>query len=43
LAALARGDKSVIPEGKIVDIPVVVVKPENVKEFWADLKAKVAG
>ncbi|MFT5525313.1 MAG: ribose transport system substrate-binding protein, partial [Pirellulaceae bacterium] len=41
LAALARGDKSVIPENKVVDIPVKVVKLDNVEEFWADLKAKV--
>lgn len=38
LAALARGDKSVIPANKIVDTGVTVVDKSNVDSFWADLK-----
>lgn len=38
LAALARGDKSVIPAGKIVDTGVKVIDKSNVDSFWAELK-----
>ena len=38
LAALARGDKSVIPEDKFVDIPARKITKENVAEFWSELK-----
>ena len=38
LAALARGDKSVIPAGKIVDTGVRVIDRSNVDSFWAELK-----
>jgi len=38
LAALARGDKSVIPAGKIVDTGVQVIDRSNVDSFWAELK-----
>lgn len=42
LAGLARGDKSVLPEGGSLYIPHRVIKQDNVREFWDDLKQKVA-
>ncbi|QDV19234.1 D-ribose-binding periplasmic protein precursor [Gimesia panareensis] len=38
LNALANGDKSVVPENKIIHIPARVIKKDNVKEFWDELK-----
>jgi ribose transport system substrate-binding protein len=38
LAALARGDKSVIPDSKFIEIESTVVEKGNVKEFWTNLK-----
>lgn len=38
LAALARGDKSVIPASKIVDTGVSVIDKSNVDSFWTKLK-----
>lgn len=38
LAALARGDKSVIPEGGFIDIPARQIRHDNIDEFWAELK-----
>ena len=38
LAALARGDKSVIPPDKMVDTGVRVINKSNVDAFWAELK-----
>lgn len=38
LAGLARGDKSVLPEGGFLDIPARKITKENVKEFWDELK-----
>lgn len=46
LAALSRGDKSVIPENKVIEIPSVIVRKENVAEFRTNLnalKAQTAG
>jgi ribose transport system substrate-binding protein len=40
LAALARGDKSVIPESKFMDIPARQIRKDNVAAFWDDLKKK---
>ncbi len=42
---LARGDKSVLPEGGVLEVPVVVVRKDNVEEFrtnLAELKAQGA-
>ncbi len=39
LAALARGDRSVLPESQLIDIPAREITAENVDAFWADLKA----
>ena len=41
LAALVRGDKSVIPESGFIDIPARKITPANVEEFHADLKQKL--
>ncbi len=38
LAALARGDKSVVPPDKVVDTGVRVINKSNVDAFWAELK-----
>ncbi|HUG69136.1 MAG TPA: sugar-binding protein [Pirellulaceae bacterium] len=40
LKALLDGDKSVIPESRLIDFPHRVITKENVDEYWADLKAK---
>jgi len=42
LAALARGDKSVIPEGGVIKIPARNIRKDNVGEFWAELKRLTA-
>ncbi len=43
LTKLIRGDQSVIPESKFVDIPARSITKENVDAFWDDLKAKTGG
>ena len=43
LAALARGDRSVLPATGFLDIPARQIRRDNVAEFWADLTAKLAG
>lgn len=41
LAALARGDESVIPEDGFLDIPARKITRENVEAFHADLREKL--
>jgi ribose transport system substrate-binding protein len=41
LAALLRGDRSVIPESRIVVVPAQSIDRDNVQKFWADLKKKL--
>ncbi|MGE0374551.1 MAG: sugar-binding protein [Planctomycetaceae bacterium] len=41
LAALARGDQSVLPEGGFLDIPARKITKANVTEFWTELKSLV--
>jgi ribose transport system substrate-binding protein len=41
LTALAKGDKSVIPENKFVDVPAKVIKKAEVDAFWKELKELV--
>lgn len=41
LAALARGDQSVIPASKFIDIPGRVIDKATVDAFWADKKKKL--
>ena len=43
LTSLLKGDDSVIPESKFVDIPARTITKENVDEFWDDLKSKMGG
>lgn len=38
LAGLARGDKSVLPEGGFLNIPARTIRKENVDDFEAELK-----
>ncbi len=40
LTELLRGDESVIPESKYVDIPPRKITAHNVDEFWDDLRGK---
>lgn len=37
LTGLAKGDKSVLPEGGVLEVPVVIVRKDNVAEFTAKL------
>lgn len=41
LAAIARGDESVIPDSGFIEFPARVIRKDNVDEFWADLKKKM--
>ena len=41
LAALARGDASVIPASRRIDIPARQIRRDDVDTFWADLKSKL--
>lgn len=41
LAAIVRGDRSVIPPGKYIDVPTRQIRRDNVQTFWDDLKAKM--
>ena len=43
LAALVKGDRSVIPASGFLDIPARQIRRDNVAEFWADLKSKLSG
>jgi ribose transport system substrate-binding protein len=43
LSAIKAGNKNVIPANKFIDIPARQIRKDNVDEFWADLKAKMAG
>jgi ribose transport system substrate-binding protein len=43
LAKILRGDKSVIPESKRIDIAPRKITRDNVDAFWDDLRAKLGG
>jgi ribose transport system substrate-binding protein len=43
LAGLARGDESVLPPNKFLEVPIKIVKKNNVDAFWAELKKLQAG
>jgi len=43
LAALARGDTSVIPENKFISIPARTITADNVDAFEAELNERLAG
>jgi ribose transport system substrate-binding protein len=38
LAGLARGDQSVMPKNNFLEVPIVVVRRQNVESFWTELK-----
>jgi len=42
LNELAKGNNSVIPAGKTIDIPTRQIRKADVDAFWADLKEKMA-
>jgi len=42
LAALARGDRSVLPESKFIDIPARAITRDNVEAFRTELEALVS-
>jgi ribose transport system substrate-binding protein len=41
LAGVARGDKSVLPPGVVLDIPARAITRANLEPFWAELKKKL--
>ncbi len=41
LSELAKGNTSVIPANKFIDIPARQIRKDTVDEFWADLKARL--
>ena len=41
MAAYLEGDKSLIPEDKLIIVPTAVINADNVDAFSADLKAKI--
>ncbi|MBI2424291.1 MAG: sugar-binding protein [Candidatus Hydrogenedentes bacterium] len=43
LTALAKGDNSLIPESKFIDVPIVVVTKENVEAFHTKLNELKGG
>ncbi len=42
LAALARGDRSVLTDDKFLDIPARTIRKDNVDAFWTELKELTA-
>lgn len=38
LSAIVRGDKTAVPEGGILHVPHRSIQPDNVDEFWSELK-----
>jgi ribose transport system substrate-binding protein len=43
LAALARGDQSVLPPNKFLEVPIIQVRKDTVEKFWTELKKLQAG
>ncbi len=43
LTEILKGNASVVPASKFIDIPARQIRKDNVDEFWTDLKAKVGG
>ena len=42
LAALVRGDRTVIPASGFLDVPARQIRRDSVTEFWADLQSKLS-
>ena len=43
MAKYLEGDKSVVPENKLIIVPTKIIDKANVDEFEAELKARIAG
>ena len=43
LAALARGDQSVLPKEGFLEVPIVQVRKDTVEKFWTELKKLQSG
>ncbi len=43
MAAFLEGDKSMIPDDKLVIVPTKIIDQSNVDEFEAELKARISG
>ena len=43
LTGLARGDRSVLPEGGFLDIAARQIRKDNCQSFWNDKKQKLGG
>jgi ribose transport system substrate-binding protein len=43
LTSLLRGDNSVVPPDKFIEVPARQIRKDNVDAFWADLKQKTGG
>ena len=43
LNEILKGNLSVVPASKFIDIPARQIRKDNVDEFWTDLKVKVGG
>ncbi len=43
LAALARGDQSVLPPNKFLEVPIDQVRQDSVEKFWTELKKLQSG
>jgi ribose transport system substrate-binding protein len=41
LAALVRGDRSLLPKDGVLTIPARSIEPDNVQNFWGELKSKL--
>ena len=41
LNEILKGNASVVPSGKFIDIPARQIRKDNVDEFWNELKAKL--
>ena len=40
MAQYLEGDKSFIPENKLIIVPTAIIDQSNVDAFWAELKAR---
>lgn len=43
LSAIVRGDKSVVPESKVIEVPTMAIKQADARKFWDELNARLKG
>ena len=43
LSELAKGNTSVIPASKMIDIPARQIRKAELDAFWAELKERIGG